>query len=574
MKNENILEKTLNLIQNKNQLYILFFLSLIGVFVELLSIAAVIPVVVFLIEENPIEKFQFLNHLFTFFSISSKEQIISYCLFLIVIVYFLRFLFLIFLNYYKNLFSYNLNVNLKSELVDKYLSQNYSYFFNQNSSKFTKNIIVEVSQFSGNVVGSIFHILIDLFVITTVFISLIFYQPLITIIIALFLILIDFVLNIFSKNMIAKWGKQRFDLDESFMKLILEIFNSIREIKIFGAKKNFVNNFKKTFKPLGFLNVKQQTYYIVIRQTYEMITLFAFCVLVFYLSNKNLSNEQILTIIGIFAISAFRLLPLFNRLLLAIQDLKFYLPSVNHLNDELTQLNELDNFNKILYKNKKFENRLELKNINYSYSKDKIIIQNLNFQLNKNDKIGIYGKSGSGKSTLVDLIFGLINPDSGSIFIDNIKLDKNIKIFDYKLGYISQNCYLLDDTVKRNVAFGLKDDEIDQNRVLKSLKIAQLEDWLKETKDGMNTIIGENGKKISGGERQRIGIARTLYFEADIIVLDEPTSSLDEITSKNFLNVLNALNDKTLIIISHNKDTLSSCKKIFEMKNGNLYEQN
>lgn len=574
MKNKNTFEKSLFLIQNKNQLYTLFFFSLIGVFVELLSIAAVIPAVVFLIEENPLEKFQFLNNMFIYFSISSKEQIISYSLFLIVIVYFLRFLFLIFLNYYKNLFSYNLNVNLKSELVDKYLSQNYSYFFNQNSSKFTKNIIVEVSRFSGNVVGSLFHILIDLFVITTVLISLIFYQPLITMIIALFLILIGFMLNGFSKNMIAGWGKERFNLDETFMKLILETFNSIREIKIFGAKKNFVNNFKKTFKPLGFLNVKQQTYYIFIRQTYEMITLFAFCVLVFYLSNKNFTNEQILTIIGVFAISAFRLLPLFNRLLLAIQDLKFYLPSINHLHDELTNLNKLNNLKKNFNKNKKFENSFELKNINYSYDKDKPIIENLNFYLNKNDKIGIFGKSGSGKSTLVDIIFGLLSPASGNIYIDSHKIDEENDIFEYKLGYISQNCYLLDDTVKRNIAFGLKDEEIDENRVLEIIKIAQLDSWLNETKYGLNTIIGENGKKISGGERQRLGIARTLYFESDIIVLDEPTSSLDEATTKKFLNVLNSLKNKTLIIISHQKDTLSICNRIFEMKNGCLNEQN
>tara|TARA_B100000575_G_C23142508_1_gene665407 strand:+ start:6345 stop:8069 length:1725 start_codon:yes stop_codon:yes gene_type:complete len=574
MKNKNTFEKSLFLIQNKNQLYTLFFFSLIGVFVELLSIAAVIPAVVFLIEENPLEKFQFLNNMFIYFSISSKEQIISYSLFLIVIVYFLRFLFLIFLNYYKNLFSYNLNVNLKSELVDKYLSQNYSYFFNQNSSKFTKNIIVEVSRFSGNVVGSLFHILIDLFVITTVLISLIFYQPLITMIIALFLILIGFMLNGFSKNMIAGWGKERFNLDETFMKLILETFNSIREIKIFGAKKNFVNNFKKTFKPLGFLNVKQQTYYIFIRQTYEMITLFAFCVLVFYLSNKNFTNEQILTIIGVFAISAFRLLPLFNRLLLAIQDLKFYLPSINHLHDELTNLNKLNNLKKNFNKNKKFENSFELKNINYSYDKDKPIIENLNFYLNKNDKIGIFGKSGSGKSTLVDIIFGLLSPASGNIYIDSHKIDEENDIFEYKLGYISQNCYLLDDTVKRNIAFGLKDEEIDENRVLEIIKIAQLDSWLNETKHGLNTIIGENGKKISGGERQRLGIARTLYFESDIIVLDEPTSSLDEATTKKFLNVLNSLKNKTLIIISHQKDTLSICNRIFEMKNGCLNEQN
>ena len=133
---------------------------------------------------------------------------------------------------------------------------------------------------------------------------------------------------------------------------------------------------------------------------------------------------------------------------------------------------------------------------------------------------------------------------------------------------------MLDDTVKRNIAFGLKDEEIDENRVLEIIKIAQLDSWLNETKHGLNTIIGENGKKISGGERQRLGIARTLYFESDIIVLDEPTSSLDEATTKKFLNVLNSLKNKTLIIISHQKDTLSICNRIFEMKNGCLNEQN
>ena len=572
MKNKNTFEKSLNLIKNKKQFYFLFFLSLIGVFVELLSVAIVIPVVVFLIEQDPIEKFQILKPIFNYLSISNKDEIIAFSLIGIVIVYFFRFLFLIFLNYYKNLFSYNLSLNIKRDLIDKYLSQRYSYFFNDNSSRLIKNVIVEVSQFTGGAINSIFYIFIDLFVISTVLISLIFFEPIISFIIAIFLCFVGLILNSFSKGRVLKWGKLRFNLDQTVMKSLLEIFNSIREIKVFNKKDFFVDNFIKKYSPLGYLAVKQQTFYAVIKQSYEMVTLFAFCILVFYLSSQNYSNQEILTTIGIFAIAAFRLLPLFSRLLLGVQDIKFYLPSVNHLYEEFNELNKnirlISNLNQS--KNLNIKDSIDIKNISYSYDKDKKILDNISLKINKNDKIGIFGKSGSGKSTFVDIVFGLISPNNGSIYIDDKKLDLENDIFNYKLGYVSQSSYLLDDTVQKNIAFGLNSEEIDQELVLKSIQTAQMNDWLNGTKNGLETIIGENGKMISGGERQRIGIARTLYFDTEFIVLDEPTSSLDEETTNKFLDILQSLKNKTIIMISHQKNNLSICNKIYEMKNGKL----
>ena len=572
MKNKNTFEKSLNLIKNKKQFYFLFFLSLIGVFVELLSVAIVIPVVVFLIEQDPIEKFQILKPIFNYLSISNKNEIIAFSLFAIVIVYFFRFLFLIYLNYYKNLFSYNLSLNVKRDLIDKYLSQRYSYFFNDNSSRLIKNVIVEVSQFTGGAINSIFYIFIDLFVISTVLISLIFFEPIISFIIAIFLCFVGLILNSFSKGRVLKWGKLRFNLDQTVMKSLLEIFNSIREIKVFNKKDFFVDNFIKKYSPLGYLVVKQQTFYAVIKQSYEMVTLFAFCILVFYLSSQNYSNQEILTTIGIFAIAAFRLLPLFSRLLLGVQDIKFYLPSVNHLYEEFNELNKnirlISNLNQS--KNLNIKDSIDIKNISYSYDKDKKILDNISLKINKNDKIGIFGKSGSGKSTFVDIVFGLISPNNGSIYIDDKKLDLKNDIFNYKFGYVSQNSYLLDDTVKKNIAFGQDSEAIDQDLVLKTLQTVQMNDWLNATKNGLETIIGENGKMISGGERQRIGIARTLYFDTEFIVLDEPTSSLDEETTNKFLDVLQSLKNKTIIMISHQKNNLSICNKIYEMKNGKL----
>ncbi len=573
MINRNVFEKSLSLIKDKRQLYFLFFFSLIGVFVELLSIAIVVPVVVFLIEQNPIEKFQILQPIFNIFSISTKNEIIAFSLLGIVIVYFFRFLFLIFLNYYRNIFSYNLLMNIKKDLIDKYLSQKYSYFFNENSSRLIKNITVEAGHFSGNAVDRIFYIFIDTFVISTVFISLILFEPIISMFIAIFLCLIALILNRFSKGRVLKWGKLRFDLDQSHMKFLLEMFSSIREIKVYKKKDFFVKSFVKNFSPLGYLSVKQQTFNAIIKQSYETVTLYAFCILVFYLFSQNYSNQEILTTIGIFSLAAFRLLPLFSRLLLGVQELKYYLPSINHLYSEFNELNKNIKLSNQMKKstNLNIKNSFEFKNISFSYDKNKNILDNMNLKINKNDKIGIFGKSGSGKSTFVDMVFGLIAPDKGSIYIDEKKLDTNSETTNYKLGYVSQNSYLIDDTVQKNIAFGQNSKDIDQDLVLKSLHIVQMKEWLDGTKNGLESIIGENGKMISGGERQRIGIARTLYFNTEFILLDEPTSALDEETTNKILQVLDSLKDKTIIFISHQKNNLSFCNKIYEMKNGKLF---
>lgn len=572
MKYKNILTKSLSLIKNKRQLYLLFFFSLIGVFVELLSIAIVIPVVVFLIEENPIEKFQILEPIFNHFSISTKNDVITFSLVGIVIVYFFRFLFLIFLNYYKNLFSYNLSLNIKKNLIDKYLSQKYSYFFNENSSRLIKNIVVEVSHFSGNAVDRLFYIFIDTFVISTVFVSLIFYEPIISLVIGFFLCLVALILNSLAKGRISKWGNLRFNLDRDVMKLLLETFKSVREIKIYNKKNFFVKNIIKKFSPLGYVSVKQQTLNGIIKQTYETVTLYAFCILVFYLFSQNYSEQEIITTVGIFSIAAFRLLPLFSRFLLGIQELKYYLPSINHLYEEFEELNKNIKLSNIFKKTKNLniKNSLEFKNVSFAYVKDNNILDNITLKINKNDKIGIFGKSGSGKSTFIDMVFGLIRPNKGSIYIDDKKLEMNNEITNYRLGYVSQNSYLLDDTVKKNIAFGENNEEIDQGLVLKSLQAVEMKEWLDGTKNGLESIIGENGKMISGGERQRIGIARTLYFNTEFILLDEPTSALDEETTKKILQVLESLNSKTMIIISHQKNNLSFCNKIYEMKNGKL----
>lgn len=571
----NTAHKIFKLINDKKILYFLFFLSIGGVFVELLSIAAIIPLVIFLLEENPIEKFEILKPIFLFFNLNNKVDIVNFGIIFILLVYLIRFFYLTFLNFYKNFFSFKLSIDIKNNLLSLYLSQNYSYFTNQNTSRLVKNMIVETSQFTGNAISSLINIFIDFIVIFLVMISLLFYQFKITIIISLFLITVGIVINSFSRNNIQTWGKERFKFDQELMKYLLEVFNLIREIKIFDKKKIFISSFINKYKPLGFLSVKQQTFYTFIKQSYEYVIIITFCSVVFYLTSIKISHEEIVKIIGIYALVAFRLLPLFTRILLSNQELKFFLPSVNHIYDEFKELREnIRSQNSINEKGKKeIKKNLNIQGVEFFYHKEKQILSDINLNINKNDKIGIFGKSGAGKSTLVDILFGLIKPKKGKIFIDNNEVNNFDKILEYQLGYVSQKTFLMDDTLRRNIAFGIDDKKIDDELVLQCLKESQMIDWYNSQENQLNTIIGENGKKLSGGERQRIGLARTLYLNNNFIILDEPTSSLDDKTTDEILKALMLLKNTTLIIISHQKRVLSICNKVYELKNGKLYEE-
>ena len=277
------------------------------------------------------------------------------------------------------------------------------------------------------------------------------------------------------------------------------------------------------------------------------------------------------------AAAAFRLLPSFNRLNVSVTNIRFGIPSIDILYDEKIHETKIlpkqtdKNLNNIKDKINKFESSIKVKNLSFGYNED-YILENINLEIKKNTIIGIIGTSGSGKSTLVDLLIGLHKPKKGSILIDN----KNITLFDQSwknlIGYVPQNIYLLDDTLEKNIAFGVSEPLIDNDRVINALKLAELYDFVKNNlSEGIHTNIGEGGIKLSGGQRQRIGIARALYKDPKVIFFDEFTSSLDLKTEEKILNTINYFRkNKTIIIISHRESSLKVCDHIFEMNNKEL----
>ena len=289
--------------------------------------------------------------------------------------------------------------------------------------------------------------------------------------------------------------------------------------------------------------------------------------------------ENFIPLIALITVSAARLIPSFNTISSSLANIKFQLPSYELICNEIKTMKEnidTKNYhsNNNLFKNDLFKNGIELKKVDYCYpNSTKKVLDGISYKINFGDYIGILGPSGAGKSTIVDLIAGLLQPVSGEILIDNKKLDSKNHNWQKQIGYVPQDIYLLDDTIKSNIAFGIKDENIDQNKLDISIKLARLDELVSSYKEKENKVIGDRGIQLSGGQKQRIGIARALYHEPKILILDEPTSSLDIENEELIMNDLYNLKGKLIIIIvSHRYSVFKKCNKILSLKNGKIDE--
>jgi ATP-binding cassette subfamily C protein len=293
------------------------------------------------------------------------------------------------------------------------------------------------------------------------------------------------------------------------------------------------------------------------------------------------SNEQILPIISLLAVCAIRLIPAFNLIISSLSSRRFSMALFKLVSREMINVPTEDKFrnkNSIgekSYKKFFFKNQIKFENVFFLHENSNAkILQNIFLEIRQGQKIGIIGKSGAGKSTLIDIILGLIKPTKGKILIDNSNLDCNLKDWQKQIGYVPQDIYLLDDTIKNNIAFGLNANDINQEAILKSIELSRLKDYVSSLEKKENTVVGNRGIKVSGGQKQRIGIARALYNNPKILILDEATSSLDTINEKKIMEeIYNTAKNMTLIIVTHRHKSVSNCDKIYLLDNGKIIDE-
>jgi ABC-type multidrug transport system fused ATPase/permease subunit len=542
-----------------NLFFIVILFMIMSAVIEAFSVSLVLPIIQLInnFENNTL--FYFDN--FLFFKNLEINQKIIFILIIFLLIFFIKSLYLLFLSWLIFFFAFRCEEKICSNLFTNYLNYNYINFLKTNLSSKTQNIIKEANIVIFNYLIPLLRILSEAFVFLLIIGFLFYIQPIATIIVLLIsIIFISFYYFYFAKKLVFYWGQQRFFYDLNRTKIIVEVFNNFKLVKLLNLKDYFYKQFNTENREISKFNRYQQLTISLPTIFLEFVAILCL-VSVGFVATENIDNslKEIFPITGLFAASAFRLIPSINRILSAIQSIKFSSPSLKSVFDQLKNYKE---GTKIKSNYISFE-KLEFRNVSFFYNQDEKILSNINFEIKKGNIVGVVGKSGSGKSTLGDLILGIIKPTSGNIIYNN-----NKKILNYNIGYVPQKTYLIESTIVKNIAFGIEEKKIDINKIKKIINQCQLSDLIKKLKNGIYTNVKENGENFSVGQIQRLGIARALYFDPDIILFDEPTSFLDFDTEKKILDTILSLKGlKTYIIITHRKYVLNKCNKIFKILN-------
>ena len=549
----------------------LIFLMLIAMILETVGIASLIPLINLFSDGNLLPNFNIEIYLKSL-NIDIKDNINIFIIF-ILFFFILKNIFLVFFYYIDSKFIYKVRFDLGVSLFKEYLYRDYLFHVRNNSAKLKEKITGQTSIFGGALSG-LSQIICEGLIIFGLLLFLFLIKPLETLIILLTGLFLSSFFYLILRSKIYMLGKKRVIFHTALIKTMTEGFDAIKDILIFKSQKEFINNLREDSKNLAKAGYTMNFINRLPKIWFEISLIILLTVLIFIVGEKNEDYGSIIATVGIFLITALRILPSSNKILQAFQQIKFSESTLDSLEQDLKEkdLKPLKNSSK---ENEIFfQNKIEFKQVNFNYDGSKInILNDINFQINKNEFIGIIGETGSGKSTLIDLLTGLIKPVSGSIEVDGNSISKNPNSWIEKIGYVPQNVYLTDDTIEKNISFGY-DKDMSNEEMEKAIKNAQLTKFIASLKDGIKTKVGERAVKISGGERQRIGIARALYRNPDILLFDEATSALDIETENSFFNTLNSLKKKkTIIFITHRRNNLGFFNQVFLIKNTNLINQ-
>tara|TARA_Y100001970_G_C14237387_1_gene862680 strand:+ start:1202 stop:2980 length:1779 start_codon:yes stop_codon:yes gene_type:complete len=578
----------LNFFEKKHKSFIifLFFLIIIGTFLETLSIAMIVPAINLITDSNFFSNFPYIyevlskisdffitNNLF-FNNIDENDRLIFLAVFLLVLVFILKTIFLIYTAKQQAHLIYLVNGHLSKKFFDGYITLNYPFFLHTHTSQLTHNINNEVGQLTTSI-NSFMTIVIEALVIICLVSLLIYFEPKASIIIILLFFSVSYLLHLFTRNKILKWGINRRLHQQKRLKHTQQGFNNIKNIKIFDAQRKFSDIYSYHNEIYSKMLEKHSFFQSLPRFCLELIVIISFSVLLlFVLVMQGKSISELILILGLYAAVSFRLLPSLGRILINLQNLRSFVPVIKNLKKEINKINLKINKEYLTKSDTSIllNKSIELKNINFAYKdSDKNILNDINLKISKGDKIGIKGITGAGKSTLTNLLLGLLKPTNGRITVDGFDIFDNLKDWRKLIGYVPQDVYLSDDTILNNICFLNSTEKVDREKFNISIKNSQIQNFIFSLKQKEDTIIGENGIRLSGGQKQRLGIARALYRNPKVLILDEATSALDINTEDNLIKTIFELNNNlTLIIISHRINTLKKCNKIYEIENGKI----
>jgi len=544
----------------KYKFFIFVFFIIINSLLEVISISALLPIIE-LIGQNQISDINKFNNFFIErINLGDNPLLILSLIVLIVII--IKNIIYIFINFWQISFTNKVAFSISKKLISNYFGKKYIFFLKKNSSEIVRNFTVETNNIVKGL-QSFFVILVEILLLIILIIYLILVNPKVTIVLLLTVSAATLILNFFTHKKIKKWSYIRVDLAKEYLKILMQTFNSIKEIFVFKKKAEIEEMHNN--KRMEALNVdKKFSYLNMLPKPFLETTVFAALI---FLVIKFEQSEDFFSYLTLYALVFLRLYPSVNKILINYQNFSYKLASYDVIMREFSEIEDEKNKNIIHLDKNFFKSKINIENLSFKYG-DKKIINDMSFEFIVGKIYGIFGGSGSGKSTFLDLIMGLKSPNFGKIKFDNKEMVNTENNWLSAIGYVPQNPYLYDESILNNICFGIKKGDINLEKVKNAIKKSNLETFIDTLPDGLNTLIGEKGARISGGQLQRISLARALYNNPKILILDEVTNQLDEETEKQIVEDLITLKkDKLVLFVTHKKELLNKFDEKIEFKN-------
>ena len=567
--------------KQKHKMVLLVFLMLIGAVLETLGVSMILPVMSVVMEENAVQKHVYLQVICDLFHIAYDDTRTLMILVMVglIVIFAVKNVFLFFQQKVQLKFVYTNQFATSRRMMINFMERPYEYYLNADTSVIQRSITSDVNNMYGLILsllqlvseGIVFVCLIAVSLVSDVMMS---------ITVALLLVVVLAIIKWVLKPIMRKAGEENQDYYSGLYKWIDQSVMGIKEIKIANKENYFINEYAKCGE--GYVNAVQR-YNLYNATPRLLIETVALAGMIFYMMIQLLSGVQVTAILPqltLLALVAMRLIPCANRINNHLTSISYFEPFFMGVSDNLQEeiRDESIDYNAASYQKKvevqklEIRHNIQLKDIVYKYpNTETLIFDRANMEIPIGKSVGIVGTSGAGKTTIVDILLGLLQIQSGEILADGVEVREHYQSFLKDIGYIPQTIFMIDSTIRKNVAFGVADEDIDDAKVWRALQEAQLDEFVRGLPDGLDTSIGERGIRISGGQRQRIGIARALFEDPEVLVLDEATSALDNETEAAIMESINMLHGKkTLIIIAHRLQTIEKCDMVYRVEKGQV----
>ena len=562
----------------RRRFYVLQILVVVMAILEIVGVASIIPFMTLVGNMDQLQENTFIAQLYRASGIDSESEFVFFLGFVVLVMMFISAVISIYTIWMISMFANKVGTEIADRLYNYYLEQNWLFHASGSSAQLTRKIAVETQRVTGGILTPLMQMNARIILALLMILSIFIYDPKVATLIFITFSLAYLILFKVVRMRIQRNGKTISDVNEKRFRLMNEGFGGIKDILLLGRDEDYIKRFNQTGILLAYSQGANAALGQAPKYFMELIAFGSMILIVLYLiTSHNGDLGVILPLLSVYALAGLKLLPAFQLIYASIASIKGHSPGFEAIQKDLLKSSKKESSSVKIEKNYlPPKEKISLENISFTYPGiDEPVLNDLSISIPVKSVIGIVGPSGSGKSTLIDILLGLIEPQQGILKIDDKTInDKNLRSWQNTIGFVSQSIFLSEGTIAENVAFGISDYEINIGQVERALKMAHLNEFVDSLENGVNTKVGERGVQLSGGQRQRIGIARALYYEAEVLVFDEATSSLDGITEKMIMEAIHEFSGKkTIIMIAHRLKTVQKCDQIFFIDNGKVIDK-